>query len=161
MNPTGQPSFGVPAGGGAGGPLDSAGAREQVNLPSLILLIGAIGGILMNLVGIVSNLTGANQLGQLPPEMANKPEMQQFVQVMQGVQKAGPLLSLVAIAVCAFIAFGALKMRNLQSWSLALAASIVGIIPCCQSCCCIVTMVGGIWALVVLNKPEVKSAFTG
>jgi hypothetical protein len=164
MNPTGQPNFGsAPAGpgGGGGGPVDAAGLKELVNVPSLVLLIGAIGGILMNLVGMAQNLMGANGMQNLPPEMMNKPEMQQFVTFMEGLQKVGPLFSLVGIAVCAFVAFGALKMRNLQSYNLAMAACIVGIIPCCYSCCCIFTMTGGIWGLVMLMKPEVKGAFVG
>lgn len=157
MNPTGQPSFGSAPGGMGGGPLDNTAAKEAVNVPSLILLIGAVGGVLFNLMGMLGNLTGANQI---PAEMRDKPEMQQFIGLMDSMQKAGPILSLVGLGVCAFVIWGALKMRNLQSWSLALAACIVGIIPCCYSCCCIVTMVGGIWGLVVLNKPEVKSAFS-
>jgi hypothetical protein len=103
---------------------------------------------------------GANNLSQMPPEMMDKPEMQPFIQLMEGMQKAGPFVSLLGIAVCAFVIFGALKMRNLQSHSLAMAAAIVGIIPCCYSCCCIFTMIGGIWGLVVLMKPEVKAAFS-
>jgi hypothetical protein len=30
----------------------------------------------------------------------------------------------------------------------------------CGSCCCIITMPIGIWALVTLMKPEIKNAFT-
>lgn len=162
MNPNGQPNFGsAPVAGGGGGPTDSAGIKEQLNVPSLILLIGAVGGILMNLMGMVMNLMGVNNMQSMPPEMMNKPEMQQFVTMMEGMQKAGPVMSLVGIGVCAFVAFGALKMRSLQSYNLAMAACIVGIIPCCYSCCCIFTMTGGIWGLVMLMKPEVKSSFVG
>ena len=141
--------------------MDAGAIKEAVNIPSLVLLIGAIGGILMNLLGMVQNLMGAGGLNNLPPELMNKPEMQQYMQLMQGMQKVGPLFGILGIAVCGFVAFGAMKMRNLQSHSIAMAACIVGIIPCCYSCCCIFTMTGGIWGLVVLMKPEVKSAFTG
>jgi hypothetical protein len=41
-----------------------------------------------------------------------------------------------------------------------MAASIIAIIPCFGPCCCLGIPVG-IWALVVINKPEVKSAFRG
>jgi hypothetical protein len=160
MNPTGQPSFGSPPPGG-GGPMDASVVKERLNVPSLILLIGGAGGLLLNLMGMVTNLIGGNSMSQLPPEMLSKPEMQQFVQLMETMQKAGPFFSLIGIGVSAFVVFGALKMRNLQSHSLAMAACIVGILPCCYSCCCIFTMAGGIWGVVELIKPEVKSAFTG
>jgi hypothetical protein len=159
MNPTGAPSFGSPPPGG-GAPMDAAGIKEQLNVPSLILLIGAVLGVLMNLMGMVQNMLGGNSLKNIPPEMLNKPEMRQMLPLIEGLQKTGPFFSLINIGLCAFIAFGALKMRNLQSYTVAMVAAIFGIIPCCQSCCCIITMVGGIWALVVLMKPEVKAAFT-
>jgi hypothetical protein len=39
-----------------------------------------------------------------------------------------------------------------------LAAAIVALIPC-FSPCCLIGLPIGIWALVVLSKPEVKSQF--
>jgi hypothetical protein len=39
-----------------------------------------------------------------------------------------------------------------------MAASIIAMIPC-VSPCCLLGLPIGIWALVVLMKPEVKSAF--
>ena len=158
MNPTGQPSFGSPPpqAGGPGAP--GGGPKEKVNIPSLILLVGAGGGVAFNLFGMAQSALGMNKL---PEQMANDPNLQQFMAIAEGMQKAGPLFNLLGIAVCAFVLFGALKMRNLQSWGLSLATCIVAIFRCCYSCCCIVTMVGGIWGLVVLNQPDVKSAFTG
>ena len=58
----------------------------------------------------------------------------------------------------AFILFGALKMKKLESYGLAMAASIIAMIPC-FSPCCLLGLPIGIWAVVVLSKPEVKSAF--
>jgi hypothetical protein len=49
-------------------------------------------------------------------------------------------------------------MRKLESFGLCMTASILAMIPC-LSPCCILGLPFGIWALVVLNKPEVKSAF--
>jgi hypothetical protein len=45
-------------------------------------------------------------------------------------------------------------------WTVSFIASILAMIPCFTSCCCLVGLPIGIYALVVLNKPEVKSAFT-
>ncbi len=51
-----------------------------------------------------------------------------------------------------------MKMKKLESYGLAMAASIIAMIPC-LSPCCLIGLPIGIWALVVLSKPEVKSAF--
>ena len=156
MNPTGQPSFGLPP--SPQGPGVAAGdPKEAVNVPSLILLIGAAGGIGLHLLSMLMNLMGSNQL---PREFTENPDLKGVVQFSEAMQKAGPVLDLLGIALCGFLLFGALKMRNLQNWGLSLATCIVAIIPCCYSCCCVATLVGGIWGLVVLNQPHVKAAFT-
>jgi hypothetical protein len=49
-------------------------------------------------------------------------------------------------------------MMKLRNRSLAIAASILAIVPCCDICCPIGIPVG-IWALVVLLNDEVKRAF--
>jgi hypothetical protein len=54
--------------------------------------------------------------------------------------------------------FGAVQMRNLQSYGMAMTGSILSMIPCLAPCC-ISGLPLGIWAIIVLNKPEVKSAF--
>jgi ABC-type proline/glycine betaine transport system permease subunit len=50
-------------------------------------------------------------------------------------------------------------MRKLKSYSFAMAMLILNMIPCCNSCCCLVGLPIGIWGLTVLMKPEVKRAF--
>jgi hypothetical protein len=61
------------------------------------------------------------------------------------------------LALLVFI--GAFRMRMLKSYGLSMASAIVAIVPCFTYICCILMMPFGIWALVVLMKPEVKSAF--
>jgi hypothetical protein len=60
--------------------------------------------------------------------------------------------------VSGLILFGGLKMQKLENYGLAMAASIVAMIPCISPCC-LVGLPIGIWAVVVLSKPEVKNAF--
>jgi predicted Zn finger-like uncharacterized protein len=61
------------------------------------------------------------------------------------------------IAWSGLIIAGATKMKKLESFGLAMTASIMAMIPGCG--CCLLGLPFGIWALVVLNKPEVKSSF--
>lgn len=52
---------------------------------------------------------------------------------------------------------GALHMRRLRNYALALTAAVLAVLPC--SGCCIVSMPCGIWALVVLLDANVRAAF--
>jgi hypothetical protein len=63
----------------------------------------------------------------------------------------GALLALVRL-------IGSLKMLKLRSYGFAMATAILTLIPC-AACCCPLNLGAGIWALVVLASPEVKSAF--
>jgi hypothetical protein len=65
------------------------------------------------------------------------------------------LLGLVSAPV---IIYGAIKMLNGSSYGWAKAASILAIIPF-TSCCFLIGAPIGIWALVVLSRPEVKMFF--
>ena len=62
----------------------------------------------------------------------------------------------LAMAILVFV--GATKMKNLENYSLAMAAAIVAMIPCISPCC-LLGLPFGIWALVVLNDSSVKAAF--
>jgi hypothetical protein len=65
--------------------------------------------------------------------------------------------TVVQIAGSIVVLLGALRMRALKSWGLALTGAILACTPC--SGCCIVGLPFGIWALVVLNDASVKAAF--
>ena len=69
----------------------------------------------------------------------------------------GVVSLIVGLLVAAIILVGGIKMKRLESYGLAMTGSIVAMLPC--SLCCLVGLPIGIWALVVLSKPEVKSAF--
>ena len=56
------------------------------------------------------------------------------------------------------IFYGASQMKSLKNYNLAMAASVVAMLPCGYCCC--VGLAVGIWSLVILMKPEVKAAFT-
>jgi hypothetical protein len=65
--------------------------------------------------------------------------------------------SIGSIALGAVLTYGGLQMKNLRSKGWARAASIIAMVPCLT--CCLYGLPIGIWATVVLNKPEVASAF--
>ena len=54
---------------------------------------------------------------------------------------------------------GGFSMRRLGSYGLSMCGAIVSLIPCAVACCPLVGIPVGLWALVVLLRPEVKAAF--
>jgi hypothetical protein len=65
----------------------------------------------------------------------------------------------VGLAVSLFVIYGGMQMLKLRSFGIVLAAAILTLLPCVGPCCCVGIPIG-IWALVVISKPEVKAAFT-
>ena len=159
----------------SGAPMEGPGPGPDVaNLvsgPSIALLVAGIINVLTALISIVNGVGAmlmgdqlGNQMFEQNPafqEMQNQPgapgpaDMQQFMAINAGANVAVGILGLIVAAV---IIIGALKMKKLESHGLAMTASILAMIPCLSSCCLIGLPVG-IWCVVVLVKPEVKSAF--
>ncbi len=123
--------------------------RARLNGPGLGLIITAALGILLRLLNLV--LTA---LGVVSQTAFGGGEMPAWATGAMGM-----VFEVVAIGLGAFLVFGGMKMRALQSHGLCVAAAVLAIIPCTTPCC-LFTLPVGIWALVVLLKPEVKEAFT-
>jgi hypothetical protein len=140
---------------GMPGPGNTAAARQAVSTPAILLMVTGGLGLALALLGIVQTALGG---GGIPPEMLNDPQFEQFRPWLERSQSFGIFGNLITLALSGVTVFGALKMKNLENFGLAMAASIIAIIPCFGPCCCIGIPVG-IWSLVVLNKPEVKTAF--
>src|ERR1043166_7627166 len=68
------------------------------------------------------------------------------------------LVSLISIAAAPIIMYGGVQMLSARKYSVALLAAILALIPFSSLCCVFGTPIG-IWAIVVLRKPEVKTAF--
>ena len=130
-------------------------ALAAVKWPAIALIVTASLGIAYYLFNTVFILAGSGAAFQheLPPDAPAW--MKGFIEGSRG-PLAG-VISLVITAVNGFVLFGAIKMLRLQNYGMAMAAAIVAMVPC--QCCCLLGLPFGIWALVVLNKPEVKSQF--
>lgn len=150
--PAGAPQ-GVPpaSASAAGGRRDIA--LEKVNGPSIGLMVVAIVGfltilatVLLSFLDIAITSSGIGQSG----------DAEGVLQLMSGT--VGIIRSVIGILCCIVVFSGALQMRKLRSYGLAMVASIIALVPCFSPCCLIGIPIG-IWALVVLNKPEVKPYF--
>ena len=69
----------------------------------------------------------------------------------------GFVIELLGMLLGGTIILGAIQMKNLGNYGLAMTASIAALLPCHY--CCLLGIAFGIWALIVLNQEDVKSAF--
>lgn len=101
---------------------------EETKLPgTLLAVIGAI-NILLGL----ANMGWGGFIAATGPEGA----------LAQGIGSA--VGGLVGLAIAGVIVFGGLKLRNGENYNLAMAASILAMIPVCSPCC-ILGLPIGIW----------------
>ena len=125
-------------------------AAQRVSAPATALIVVGAVGIAGHAFGVLANLMemamGA-RLVRVPHELHS---------VLGG--GIGAAVYLFGLAIALFILIGALKMKNLESHSFAVAAAIVAMIPCISPCC-LLGLPFGIWALVVLNDSSVRAAF--
>jgi hypothetical protein len=135
---------------GSYAPASTASAADQVSGPAIGLMVTAGLGFVVQGLSLVLNLVGSSI-------MATQTQGNEaFAQMFSGV--AGAVFAGFAMLIAIVIFMGALKMKKLQSYGFAMTVSVIAMLPC-VSPCCIVGLPIGIWALVVLNKAEVKAAF--
>lgn len=126
-------------------------ASDQVSGPSVGLLITGILTAILYFIGLIASIfeTGIESIKV-------HRYFEEYADIAEGA--AGVAFCFVGLLVAGFIIYASLKMKELTQWSLCIAASIIAMIPCISPCC-IVGLPIGIWCLVVLTKPEVKTAF--
>lgn len=137
-----------------GGMATASAAAEKVKLPAIFLMITAGLGALLAVVSLFSHLLGAGL------NMADMGGMGQGNEQLMAMMSGGMVvfINILGLAMAGLVFFGALKMMKLEMYGLAIAASVIAMIPC-VSPCCLLGLPIGIWALVVLLNQEVKAAF--
>jgi hypothetical protein len=134
-------------------------ALSEISGPAIGLMVTAILGAFMALGRLVINLVGIpmNVFSGMDGMPAQNPEVTRFVQSFAGT--VGVFYAVLSLALAVFIFVAALRMKKLENHTFCVVASIVALIPCISPCCCVGIPIG-IWALVVMNKPEVRGYFT-
>jgi hypothetical protein len=131
-------------------------AKEAVAIPAILLMIAAVIGIVFALFVIaVSGETAMKWVVDNP----NVPQELRDQIMNSPRDSSGRLFYGFQAVLSAFVFFGALKMKNLQSYGLSMAAAIVACLPICGPCCGCISIPLGIWSLIVLNQADVKQAF--
>jgi hypothetical protein len=131
--------------------MPSPNAAQAIAGPATGLLITAVIGGFFVFLSLLFNLFGFS-MGAMMAEDAQE----QFMQWMSG--GFGIASSVLGLLVAGFLIYASMEMKKLSQWGLAVGASVVAMLPC-VSPCCLIGLPVGIWCLVVLTKPEIKTAF--
>ena len=126
---------------------------SQVQPAAICLIITGAFNAALGLLGIISQLVQMSDPDKRPI-IGSEATKIGYVSG-QFIALSNFFLSLVAAPI---IIYGAVKMLKGLSYGWAKAASILAIVPF-TSCCFLIGAPIGIWALVVLSKPEVKMFF--
>ena len=148
-----------PAPGGvplSSSPYPTVDAQSLVSGPATGLMVVGILCVLAAIIGAVGNVIGMGAANTANPPPNLPPQLNQYMQAMSG--GVGLAMNFLGLALGGFFIFASTKMRKLESYGLVMTATILSMLPCTSACCCVGLPVG-IWILIVMNKPEVKSAF--
>ena len=145
-------------------------ARQRVQLPAIFLMI--VGGL--NLLVTLYFVVNGIYIATAPPErLAESQAMTARIfgvsaeagkKTPAEIKSQGILVSAVGAGltfVCALLSIlGGWRMYSLRSYGLSVVGAVAAAIPCLSgSACCGLGEGVGLWALIVLLKPEVRDAF--
>jgi hypothetical protein len=133
-------------------------ARDAVAGPAIALII--LGGtyIFVSIVHLVLILIGAAWVNVVVAEgQQQQPADTAFERGRRLGQAMAIPIDIVGMCLGGIIISGAVQMKGLKSYGYALTAIISAMLPC--HCCFLLGIGFGIWALVVINRPEIKSSF--
>ncbi len=128
-------------------------AHSLVRAPAIALIIVASIALVFGILGLLGDvvLIASGAIAEL--EARNEGPISKETTV--AVRVIWGILLLVASS---FVLYGAILMKNLKSHGVAKAAAIVAMVPLVGPCC-LLGIPFGVWALITLEKPEVRNAF--
>ncbi|MEM8733701.1 MAG: hypothetical protein AAGG44_05750 [Planctomycetota bacterium] len=163
-NPYGAP--GAPEAGGISG-MGRDEALAKVKTPATFLLITGILSVIGSLLTLAMPSFLPAILQSFIEQMAQDPnfgpeQQEQFDQLIQTTSGVSMYISgVIGLIGGVIICLGAMKMKSLQSFGLAMAGCICAIVPYFSACCgCIFPIAIGIWGIVVIVNQDVKQHFS-
>ncbi|NNJ25475.1 hypothetical protein LzC2_15450 [Planctomycetes bacterium LzC2] len=130
-------------------------ATDRAKNPGIALLV--VGGLSALISLGYSGLTIVGAMQGPPPERPGMPAAEAAGQKF-GFYAAAFGIPIGTFVLTGTILMGGYQMLNAQSWTWSLMGALAAMVPCCN----FTFLIGfpiGIWALVVLFDPQVKTAF--
>lgn len=131
-------------------PSGNSGTKTQLTIVGCIMMSMGIITLALLLLGLLSNALDG-KLFEPPPA-----DMLPSERVGHTIGSVGAPLTMIVFQLLA--SCGGLCMILRKSYSLAVTGAIVSLVPICGPCLGL-SIPFGIWALVLLLRPEVKFAF--
>lgn len=148
-----------------------AGRRRVAGPAAMLITTGVILLSIAFLIAVQSGLLTATfarqqevqeQTIDANPKLtpAQKAQMKATLrQTFQGMGIAFQVLGVTNLVAAGVIGLGAYRMLTVSGRGWAIAGAVVALIPCLVGYAWVVGLPAGIWALVVLNRADVKAAF--
>ncbi len=143
-------------------PPDQGKIQRRLMLPAIFMIVMA-GFWFLYMVFVTIMFSSGAMLRAMQQMVADAdPQMQQSLQPMLNAMSGDPrgmlISNMVGLLITGITVAGGVSMLLRRFWGLALAGSILALIPCYGPCCGL-TLPFGIWALIVLCNQDVKQAF--
>jgi hypothetical protein len=150
-----------------------AAARAATAVPGTFLMLNGLFGLVFvailsdpmifqpeMLIQSLRDLAAQQPQGKERQDMEKKiDEAEQNIKQNRGAMQIQNTIQLGILAVGNLLAvIGGLAMRALGSYGLSVTGSLVSVLPIVTGCCC-TGIPFGLWALVVLMRPEVKAGY--
>jgi hypothetical protein len=138
-------------------------ARERVSLPAIFLIILGLLSLaaavtILALIWISPDVMMKGQYDMMKDMFPNQP-LPPYEEWVKQQQVTATFINLLRVVMSILMTIGAMKMKALEGYGLAMTSAIIGIIPLCPNECCCATPFG-IWAVIVLMNADVKRAFS-
>jgi hypothetical protein len=147
-------------------------ARSRVRVPAVLLIVTGALGLLMALFNLVNvgnlgpqldeQLAAQNEKVENNPNLnadQKKEQKEMFGKVFDTIKSVALPFYLVNVLVAGVVLFGGVKMLGLSGRGLAITGSVLAMIPCVNSVCCLLGLPAGIWAIVAMANPTVRAGF--
>lgn len=134
-------------------PVDRAAVAAKVKPPAIALIV--LGALTIVSAGI--NLAMGPEGMRPMLEQVLKMQGEELDRALQSARAGGIVMGILLLGGAVLTLIAGIKMAKLQSWGLAVAGASVALVNCPNFCCCLGLPIG-IWALLVLMKPDVKAA---
>ncbi len=133
-------------------------ADDPLRIPAIGILITGVLGTVTSFYGVLASLMGWAKKTEIPFGVGS-PEAERMAKgVMDALETFNLPLNLLALVLGILTLLGGVKMLQRRSYALVMIGEIVGMLPCLSPCCC-TGLPFGIWALVLLSKPEIRDSF--
>jgi hypothetical protein len=139
-------------------------ARSRVLIPGIgLLLIGTFCflGVIYNALsagGVKENVRRQmKEIDQQPNLTAD--QKKQLQGWFKRIEDYLPLINGINGVCSTLIAIGGFQMLTLSGRTFSVVAAAMSMIPIFSGCCCCVGLVIGLWAIIVLNLPDVRAGY--